>query len=857
MILEALIGQFTQRFQYEKRAQVCLWFDEKKEFARLLPALRKCLFEMKSPPFILLEYDPEQQRGQIWLKHSVFADLAQLSEKQRKKRRYVFYMPLSEERLDSPDENGAHHLELLEEYKYCGTTWRIDGKKPTLFKFLRLAGVNLPENQSDQRKLADGGADAILAKYTAKFIERPQDFWSAVLTPELAQSRLVGDMDQTILDMAVSPEMTWQSLDEKALSGEFLDMVRERYGYGAAGGDPAAWIRGIVEIMALTETYIGYGEPADYPFLNRLPAQALRDHHIQLLQRWLRDSNSRPAWDRWIREVEPNINLSAWAADKHGVSFGLPHLVSLRWQKTLDAFNEAADKISALKEFFARNRERIAREAEFSKASNAPIGAWSLLGALDCFIEVCGKAESEIEKRNTAAEFALLYIQQAPLVDKQHLKLRFEAMERSMPTISKVADRAYASYVNLLNQRFFERFSGQATPDIEGIPYVTDRLEEKIWTAGGKRAVVIVDALRYDCAHAIKEMLLGQDVEIEALQAALPTVTPVGMTALLPQKGAAVSLEIKNNSIHPKLKGKDTSAVENRKSLLTEFGADCRDIEDLENTAAKPSGIKDLLVVFGHEELDNIGHGSADNLVRHVGLEVKRLVLLIHKLHQWGYPEVHLITDHGFILLDEEKLPPEVECKKEWCHVLKERFALIPAGADVPLVSFPCRWDEKVWIAVPPGLSFFKTEKSFSHGGAALQEIIIPHLISKIQTFEKRIGVEVVLPAFELMRTSAKVTLRPKSSVGAGQMALFVETGRMLAIDILRTGESGEKSSVLASGPKEARLEAQDNEINVTLFFHTALSFKKGELLELEIRDIETSEQFPPGGIKLTVGREM
>jgi hypothetical protein len=43
----------------------------------------------------------------------------------------------------------------------------------------------------------------------------------------------------------------------------------------------------------------------------------------------------------------------------------------------------------------------------------------------------------------------------------------------------------------------------------------------------------------------------------------------------------------------------------------------------------------------------------------------------------------------------------------------------------------------------------------------------------------------------------------------------------------------------------------------VTLFFHTALSFKSGELLELDIRDIETTEQFPPGGIKLTVGRDM
>ncbi len=57
MILQALIDQLKQRLQHEKRAQVCLWFDEKEEFARLLPSLRAHLEAMKSPPFRVLEYD--------------------------------------------------------------------------------------------------------------------------------------------------------------------------------------------------------------------------------------------------------------------------------------------------------------------------------------------------------------------------------------------------------------------------------------------------------------------------------------------------------------------------------------------------------------------------------------------------------------------------------------------------------------------------------------------------------------------------------------------------------------------------------------------------------------------------------
>ena len=36
-----------------------------------------------------------------------------------------------------------------------------------------------------------------------------------------------------------------------------------------------------------------------------------------------------------------------------------------------------------------------------------------------------------------------------------------------------------------------------------------------------------------------------------------------------------------------------------------------------------------------------------------------------------------------------------------------------------------------------------------------------------------------------------------------------------------------------------------------------SLEIKQGELLELSISDAETTEQFPPGGMKLTVGRDM
>ena len=860
MILHALVDEFKRRFHYEKRAQVCLWFDEKEEFLKLLPSFRTHLESMKSPPFRLLEYDAAKHHGQIWLKYQVYRILDALPAEKRRHQRFLIYLPLSEDRLDHGGTNGAPALDMLAEYRTAGVTWRVGGKRPTLFRFLKQVDVKLPSSPSDQQRLYDGGRDSLLAKYVAKFAERSATSWKVLLSPELVQERLVGNVEQIILDLAVQPETTWQKLDDNGLVPEFLAIVRERYDFEGPSDSPAIWVEALVATLALTETFLGYGEPADFPLADRLPRQSVRTRHQQLLHRWLRDSESRTAWDHWIRQVECDVDLSAWAKDKAGFCFGFPHLVGMRWQQVADAFETAATKTSTTAAFFAEHGALITKEAEHSKASFSPAGSWELMRQLQEYLDQCVHATRLAEQADTVDALVDVFVKQAPVVDAAHLNLRRDAEQQSQPAVVKVADRAYATYTNTLNARFFERYVTDAGM-IPNLPYVTDRLEKRLWTTQGKRAVLIVDALRYDCAHLISQVLQNFDIELEPMRAAIPTVTPVGMTALMPLSGAEVSCDIKGNSLHPRINGKDAAARSTRIDFLRDFGADCREIGELEAISDAPDGLGELLVVFGHEEVDHIGHGSAEALVRHLHAEVERIARLVRKLHRWTYPEVHVITDHGFILLDEASLPDEVACNTEWCKVKKERFALVPAKADLPVASLPFDWDPSVRVALPPGLAFFKAQKSFSHGGAALQELVIPHLVSRSQVpMEKRPGLEVVLPTFELMRTAVKVSLRPErpASSKGQQMSLFAAPVRTVSLDVLRIDSSGAQASVLASGrPKEVSVDPEASEQNVTLFFHSAKSFPAGEILHLDIRDIETTEQFPPGGIKLTVERDM
>lgn len=860
MILDALTAQILQRFQLEKRANVCLWFDPNREFARLLPSLRRHLETLTQPPFELLEYDASANHGQVWLKHQIHSALVSVSPAERRKRRFLLYLPLPEDRLDTSGERGEPHLELLEEFRIAGLIWRIGGKRPSLFRFLREAGVPLPTAAADQRKLYEGGHDSLLAKYTAKFAERPRVFWEAQLTPAIAQNRLLGDTDQTLIQLAIEPEATWAELEAKGLTTEFLAAVHERYGFEHPTQAPAEWLQAFVAALALTETFQGYGEPADFPFTDRLPPLAARPLMEDLLKRWLRDSQGRAAWDHWIATVEVDLDLSAWASGREGLSFAFPHLVQLRWDQVRSELDAAASKFSETEAFLAKRKELIKLEAEYGHASDNPIRGWGVLLTLSDFVDQCQLAEHQVAGAADCSDLAQVYINNASAIERQHVLLRRDAEDLELHAISLIADRSYAAYTNALNGRFFKAYSTSKSSTVDGVPPVTAKLEQQLWGASQRQAVIIVDALRYDCALAIAEMLKGQEVTVEPMLAELPTVTPIGMTALMPISDAAVALKVSANNLQPFVNGKDCSQRSERVKFMESFGADCRQIEAIESTNQAPDDLGDLLVVVGHDQVDHIGHGSAATLIRHIDTEMNRIARLIRTLHRWGYELVHVLTDHGFILLEESKLPDEVVCEKGWCLVRKERYALIPAEADVPLVSFPCNWDSSVRVAVPPGLAFFMAEKSFSHGGATLQELVIPHLVSKSAAkAEKRVGVEVVLPTYELMRTGVKVVIRPIIEGAAGQMSLFTGIGRTLCLDVRRQAvgsELGER--VLASlHPKELVVEAGKEEQSVTLFFQTSQIFKKGELLELDIRDRDTGEQFPPGGIKLTIGRDM
>jgi hypothetical protein len=865
MIFASLNEEFSNLFGRSAQARIALWFDEKREFERLLPAFEKYLAARASPPFTLLRYDEQAAHGQLWLKHQIHWATRDLPAVEREARRHVLYLPFAAERLDGPEDEGGFAADFLLEYRYLGATWLVDGKKPTLFAFLRRAGIKLPSDPREQRALWEGGHDSLLAKFTARFADRDARFWEHALTPAWARQQVIGDLDQTLFDLAAEPAERFRQLVQDGLIGELERQVQDTFGFsrplppsdhpaaGNASSSIEEWLADLVLRLALTETYEAYGEPSDFPFASLLPEAPYRARCVQLLKRWLKDGSAAGDYHRLIRRVEGEIDLSSWARSRAGISFAFPHLVRLRFQVFYDQFRDAAKHKTRYLPLLREHAPDLAAAAELTRASPEPLRGFELLHRLAQLATACEEALAKVRAGASAKELASLYLDYAGRIDRAHWRLVADAgRETDLEEVATVANRAYGEYLTGLNSAFFEALRSADTWAVAGMRPIAEEVRD-LW--GGRRplAVVIVDALRYDCALDIRERLRLPESALVPALASIPTRTWVGMTALLPLDDDALRYEPgpgEGRLRHAKT-GANFSDRQTRLQWLRErAGATCLNVEEIETASRPPRPLPELLCVFGHETIDSLGHDNASDLIRHLHVEVDRLVQLIGKLHQWGYPDVHVLTDHGFVMTSGEVEPPLVAMPAGRALVAKARYALLPAGAVVEAKTFPFPFDPTVRVAFPPGMACFRPEKSFTHGGIAAQEVIIPHLRSRREAAPERVRVRVLPASFEIKTHAVKVAIE---AVPPERPDLFSRpVGRTVEVDLRR-----QAASVLARPVRKEVSPDPDQKVTVVLMLDDRLTFQAGDLLDLVVRDSDTQEVLSPAGLRLTVARSL
>lgn len=288
-----------------------------------------------------------------------------------------------------------------------------------------------------------------------------------------------------------------------------------------------------------------------------------------------------------------------------------------------------------------------------------------------------------------------------------------------------------------------------------------------------KKAVVIVsDALRYEVADELRSRIRQEDrfnADLEAVLGVLPSYTQLGMAALLPHRTLKHSADGKTvladdlptNGVGPRAKVLETvrgSAIQ--AETFRALTADERR-EMFKNNR--------VLYIY-HDVIDAIGDkpGTERRVFEAADLALTELVDLVKKTANANATNIFVTADHGFLFQDEAL--PEQFFLSEKAHgdkilIANKRYVLGHGlKADDAFTTFTAEQlnlDGEIEVQIPKSIHRLKLAGGgtrFVHGGATLQEIVVPVLaINKKRKSDTRLVNVKVLPDTDKITTGQLV----------------------------------------------------------------------------------------------------
>ncbi|HRS17563.1 MAG TPA: PglZ domain-containing protein [Thermoanaerobaculaceae bacterium] len=305
---------------------------------------------------------------------------------------------------------------------------------------------------------------------------------------------------------------------------------------------------------------------------------------------------------------------------------------------------------------------------------------------------------------------------------------------------------------------------------VTGALHQTRIYPDVVQTMGGRTAYFLVDALRFEMGVDLAQQLQGaRDLTVRPAIAALPSITPVGMAALLP--GASASLAVVNHKgkLAANVEGSVMPGLNERLKFLKAKVPDAVDVTLGKLLGTPPSKLGKLvgeasLVVVRSQEIDFMGEMDSDLLARQVmDTVIGNIARAVKKLAAAGIENFVITGDHGHqfsIRKDEDMRTDNPGGDTLDIH----RRCWIGRGGSTPpgtvrVTGAELGYQTDLDFVFPTSLGVFKAAGGlcFHHGGASLQEIVVPVLSLRMPSRETRPPRETVA---ELRGVPDKITNR-------------------------------------------------------------------------------------------------
>ena len=346
------------------------------------------------------------------------------------------------------------------------------------------------------------------------------------------------------------------------------------------------------------------------------------------------------------------------------------------------------------------------------------------------------------------------YTKQYFRLDQLYRKFIFHANAANqndlLKNIYELVENFYSNnYLLPLNNLWQDKLSAYAQWPVPGINqqshFFKDHIDN-ILDKDKKVFVIISDALRYEIAEELQRKITLEDrytAELEAACSVLPSYTALGMAALLPHKN--LELTCSNNAVAVSVDGLSTLGSAARAKVLASKvpHSSVLTAEEL-NSLTRDDGralFRDNDVVYiYHNTIDATGDDLASEGKTFEAVEnaIAEIISMLKRLTGYNVTNIIVTADHGFIYQNRE-LPNDEFLSGE------------PAGADIAKVNR--RFVIGKNLSPGDGLLKYNLEtlelqgncevqivksinrlrvngsgSRYVHGGATLQEIVVPVL---------------------------------------------------------------------------------------------------------------------------------
>ena len=330
----------------------------------------------------------------------------------------------------------------------------------------------------------------------------------------------------------------------------------------------------------------------------------------------------------------------------------------------------------------------------------------------------------------------------------------YDHLEDNTPyeALRSLVERIYTNdYLNPLLVDYAEALT--AVNGDAGIMRQHNFYNAKVKYARDRVAVIISDAMRYDVGVSLFERLQADEkctASISVMQSMLPSVTRVGMAALLPHR--KLTIVDSDNALvdnQPTIDLKQREAILQREKPKTHvYRFD--DIKTMSATELKQQSACQELIYIYHDQIDARGDAlKTENEVFEACEEaVEEIAWLIRRLTSCNTTHMIITADHGFIykrdkLTGSDKIGGIQGASDR--YVITDEPIQESGVCSIPLSAFGT--DDTRVVNLPMGSDLFRAPgsgKNYVHGGCSPQETLVPVIDVKTEKAKKETTTAVI-----------------------------------------------------------------------------------------------------------------